>query len=87
MYPRLSAVKQGDVVALLTVGSKANPKEDVLKIGDAGAKQLVEVKEEGEKGLATFFKKEKNLASGVLDANGMPPMPVAQVGHQRSTIY
>ena len=73
----MSTVKQGDVVALLTVGSKASPKEDVLQIGDAGAKQLVEVKGEGEKGLAAFFKKEKNVAGGVLGPNGMPPMPVS----------
>ena len=44
-YPQLSTVTQGDVVALLTVGSKASPKDDVLQIGDAGAKQLVEVKQ------------------------------------------
>ncbi|KAF2101032.1 21 kDa subunit of NADH dehydrogenase [Rhizodiscina lignyota] len=86
-YSQLSTVKQGDVVALLTVGSKASPKEDVLQIGDAGAKQLVAVKEEGEKGLATFFKKEKGLASGVLGPDGMPPMPVAFGGAGPSKKY
>lgn len=68
-------MKQGDVVALLTVGSKANPKDEVLQIGDAGAKQLVAVKEEGEKGLAAYLKKEKGVASSVLGPSGMPPMP------------
>ncbi len=74
-YPQLSVVRQGDVVALLSVGSKASPKDDVLQIGDAGAKQLISVKEEGEKGLAAFLKKEKSVASSVLGPNGMPPLP------------
>ena len=70
-------VNQGDVVGLLTVGSKASPKDEVLKIGDAGQKQLVEVKEEGERGLANFFEKEegrKSIAT-VLGPGGMPPLP------------
>lgn len=86
-YPRLSTIKQSDVVALLTVGSKATPKEDVLQIGDAGAKQLVAVKEEGEKGLSQFFQKEKSLASGVLGPDGMPPLPVAYGGAGPSKQY
>lgn len=86
-YPRLSTIKQGDVVALLTVGSKASPKEDVLQIGDAGAKQLISVKEEGEKGLAQFFQKEQSLASGVLGPDGMPPSPVAFGGAGPSIQY
>ncbi|KAL2041048.1 hypothetical protein N7G274_005992 [Stereocaulon virgatum] len=74
-YPRLSVVKQADVVGLLSVGSKANPK-DVLQIGDAGAKQLVQVKQEGdEKGLAAFFEKEKNGIVGILGPDGLPPFP------------
>ncbi|KAI6817779.1 hypothetical protein KC342_g14820, partial [Hortaea werneckii] len=56
-YPKLSVVRQPDVVGLLTVGSAAAPK-DTLQIGDAGNKQMVTVKEEGEKGLAQFFEKE-----------------------------
>ena len=48
-YPKLSVVKQPDVVGLLTVGSAAAPK-DTLQIGDAGNKQMGTVKEEGEKG-------------------------------------
>ena len=64
-----------DVVALLTVGSAAKPNEEVLKIGDAGNKQLAEVKEEGEKGLSAFFEKDKNAFKGVLGPNGLPPLP------------
>ena len=75
-YPRLSVVKPADVVGLLSVGSKANPKEDVLQIGDAGAKQLIEVKQEGEKeGLAAFFQKEKNVTAGIFGPDGLPPFP------------
>ncbi len=75
-YPRLSVVNQGDVVGLLTVGSQSNPKEDVLRIGDAGTKQLVAVKEEGLKGgLSAFFEKDRKNVSGVLGPNGLPPNP------------
>ncbi|KAK5127573.1 hypothetical protein LTR85_006913 [Meristemomyces frigidus] len=74
-YPQLSVVRQPDVVALLSVGSAAAPKEDVLQIGDAGTQQLVAVKEEGEKGLSAFFEKDKNAFKGVLGPSGMPPLP------------
>ncbi|KAL8835352.1 MAG: hypothetical protein Q9170_003341 [Blastenia crenularia] len=75
-YPRLSVVKQGDVVGLLSVGSKAQPKDDILQIGDAGAKQLVQVKQEAEeRGLAALFEKEKTSVASILGANGMPPFP------------
>ncbi|KAL8953800.1 MAG: hypothetical protein Q9222_000365 [Ikaeria aurantiellina] len=75
-YPRLSVVKQADVVGLLSVGSKAEPKEDILQLGDAGAKQLVQVQNKGEsKGLAAYFKQEKIGIASVLNANGMPPFP------------
>ncbi|KAI9664476.1 MAG: hypothetical protein M1821_005922 [Bathelium mastoideum] len=76
-YPKLSVVNQSDVVGLLTVGSKASPRDEVLKIGDAGQKQLVAVKEEGERGLAKFFEKEdgKKSAAHVLGPGGMPPLP------------
>jgi hypothetical protein len=68
-YPKLSVVRQPDVVALLSVGSAAKPKEDKLQIGEAGKKQLVALKEEGEKGLSAFFEKEKSMAQGVLGPN------------------
>ena len=69
-------MKQADVVGLLSVGSKARPKEDVLQIGDAGAKQLVEVKKEGEeKGLSAYFEKEKNASASIFGPDGLPPFP------------
>ena len=75
-YPRLSVVKQSDVVGLLTVGSKASPKESVLQIGDAGAKQLVQLKQVGEeKGLSALFEKEKGTMASILGPNGLPPFP------------
>ncbi|KAJ9196792.1 hypothetical protein DTO166G4_630 [Paecilomyces variotii] len=75
-YPRLSVVNQADVVGLLSVGSKAAPKEDVLQIGEAGQKQLVAVKQEGEeRGLAALFEKDKKGIQGILGPNGLPPLP------------
>lgn len=75
-YPRLSVVSQADVVGLLSVGSAEKSKEDVLRIGDAGAKQLVETKQEGEqRGLAALFEKDKKSISGVFGLNGLPPFP------------
>ncbi|KAL1302835.1 hypothetical protein AAFC00_003168 [Neodothiora populina] len=76
-YPRLSVVKQPDVVALLSVGNAANPK-DTLQIGDAGSKQLVAVKEEGQKGLSAFFKKDKTAFAAVMGPNGLPPLPTSR---------
>jgi hypothetical protein len=74
-YPQLSTVTQGDVVALLSVGSKAVPNEQVLQIGEAGKKQLVMVKQEGEQtGLAAYFQKERNLGAAVLGQDGLPPV-------------
>ena len=35
----------------------------------------MEVKSEGEKGLAAFFEKEKALVKDVLGPGGMPPLP------------
>ncbi|KIX04986.1 uncharacterized protein Z518_05858 [Rhinocladiella mackenziei CBS 650.93] len=73
-YPKLSTVTQGDAVSLLTVGSAANPSPKLLA-GEEGTKQLIAVKQEGEKGLAAYFESEKGTA--VLGENGLPPMPVA----------
>ncbi len=72
-YPQLSTVTQGDVVALLAVGSKASPTKEL--IGESGQKELIAVKEEGEKGLAAFFEKENNASVNVLGADGLPPLP------------
>lgn len=85
-YPQLSVVNQADVVGLLTVGSKANPKEDVLQIGDAGQKQLVEVKEEGQKGLKAYFEKDKTNAAAVLGPKGMPPLPTPMSSKHTPTV-
>lgn len=75
-YPQLSTVRQADAVSLLTVGSQASPKDNVLQIGEAGEKQLVAVKEEGEQGgLAALFENDKKSIQGVLGANGLPPTP------------
>lgn len=75
-YSRLSVVKQADVAGLLSVGSKANPKDDVLQIGDAGAKQLMQLKQEGdENGLAALFEKNKESTTSILGRNGLPPFP------------
>jgi hypothetical protein len=66
-YPKLSV--------MLTVGSAAQPKDDVLQIGDAGSKQLVALKDEGKSGLPAFFKKQEKDMSAVLGPGGLPPMP------------
>jgi hypothetical protein len=77
----LSAVTQSDVVALLSVGSKAKPNEEVLQIGDAGKKQLVQVKEQGDTGgIAVLLAKEKGVGKTVLLAGGLPPRPPTTVG-------
>jgi hypothetical protein len=72
-YPRLSVVSQGDVVGLLTVGSQSAPKKEL--IGEAGTKELVEVKKEGETGLAAYFKSGKGGALEMLGTDGLPPLP------------
>jgi hypothetical protein len=72
----LSVLKQADVVGLLTVGSKAAPKEEVLKLGDAGNQQLVEIKETAEeRGLAAFFQDNGKDAKAILGPDGLPPSP------------
>lgn len=72
-YPKLSVVKQADVVALLSVGSKESPKQEL--IGEAGTKQLVAAQQEGEKGLAAFFAEKKDAGVSVLGPDGLPPLP------------
>ncbi|KAF8862408.1 NADH-ubiquinone oxidoreductase 21.3 kDa subunit [Acephala macrosclerotiorum] len=73
-YPQLSTVTQGDAVGLLALGSRNAPKKEL--IGEAGSKELVSVKEEGEKGLSAYFGKvgkEGTLAA--LGKDGLPPLP------------
>ncbi|KAK4496797.1 hypothetical protein PRZ48_012781 [Zasmidium cellare] len=77
-YPKLSVVTQPDVVGLLTVGSAAAPKDEVLKLGDAGKTQLVEVREEGQRGLSTYFQKNNGVAKAVLGPDGLPPLPTSR---------
>jgi hypothetical protein len=60
------------MVGLLSVGSAAKPKQEL--IGEAGSNSLVAAVKEGEKGVAAFFREKKDLA-GVLGENGMPPLP------------
>lgn len=80
-YPRSSVLSQGDVIGLLTVGSKAAPKQEVLRIGQEGTKQLAQVKQDGdERGLAVFFEENKGALATAFD--GLPPKPV-DLGSQR----
>ncbi|GJN67934.1 NADH-ubiquinone oxidoreductase-like protein [Purpureocillium lilacinum] len=77
-YPKLSVMGQGDVVQLLTVGSAAAPKVEL--IGEAGQKQLVAAKQEGETlGLAKALEKAapKDVAKDVF-VDGLPPLPSGQ---------
>ncbi|KAH0492225.1 hypothetical protein TgHK011_007187 [Trichoderma gracile] len=77
-YPKLSVVTQGDAVSLLTVGSAAQPKVEL--IGEAGDKALVAAKEEGEStGLAKFLEKapKADVAKDVF-VDGLPPLPSGQ---------
>lgn len=75
-YPRQSVVSQADSAGLLTVGSQAAPKENALQAGEAGEKQLVSLKQEGEeRGLAATFAKDKSAIKGVLGPDGLPPLP------------
>ncbi|KAF9880768.1 nadh-ubiquinone oxidoreductase kda subunit [Colletotrichum karsti] len=77
-YPALSVVNQADVVSLLSVGSAANPRVEL--IGEAGEKALVAAQAEAKaSGLAPYL--EKNAARAVeasketLFTNGLPPTP------------
>ena len=72
-YPQVSTVTQADAVALLEVGSVANPKQEL--IGEAGSKQLVAAQEAGTQGLSVAFEKNTGLAKDVLGPGGMPPLP------------
>jgi hypothetical protein len=73
-YPVLSTVTQGDVVGLLEVGSMSAPKKEL--IGEAGTNALVQVKKDGDFGLASYFKKNgKEGTLAVLGKDGLPPLP------------
>lgn len=64
-------------MGLLSVGSAATPKE-VLGRGEEGAKQLVAVRKEGERGVGAYLQKEgKGRVGAVLGEGGMPVWPCA----------
>lgn len=77
-YPRLSVVGQAEQVALLTVGSAAQPRVEL--IGEEGSRALVAAEDAGRTaGLAAHF--EKNGAEAgklVLGEGGLPPLPSGQ---------
>jgi hypothetical protein len=69
------------------VGSKASPKDEVLQLGDAGKKQLVEVKQQGEDGgIAVFLAKETGVGKSVLGEGGLPPKPPTTWGAKTYTL-
>lgn len=77
-YPQLSVVSQADVVSLLTVGSAASPKVEL--VGEAGEKALVAAQQEGETtGLSKVLAKAtpKDVAKDLF-VGGMPPLPSGQ---------
>lgn len=55
------------------VGSASAPKKEL--IGEAGTKELMQVKQEGETGLAAFFKTGKASALETFGTDGLPPLP------------
>lgn len=73
-YPRLSTFRQSDIAGLLSVGSAANPR---IGVGEAGAQQLVAIKEGGAKGVLSvvFEKNGEKAISEVLGPGGLPPLP------------
>ncbi|KAK0619241.1 hypothetical protein B0T14DRAFT_537115 [Immersiella caudata] len=75
-YPRLSVVGQAQQVALLTVGSAAAPKVEL--IGEAGSQALVAAEETGKAaGLAKFIEKEgvEGAKALLAQTGGLPPLP------------
>ncbi|KAK5660097.1 hypothetical protein OQA88_13566 [Cercophora sp. LCS_1] len=78
-YPRLSVVGQAQQVALLTVGSAAQPRVEL--IGEEGSKALVAAEETGKTaGLAMYLEKNGVEAAKLVLAQtgGLPPLPSGQ---------
>jgi hypothetical protein len=77
-YPRLSFVNQSHAVGLLSVGSAAQPKQEL--VGESGQQALVAAKTQGETGgLAAYFEKTGGaIAVKDLLVNGLPPTPGGQ---------
>lgn len=77
-HPRLSVMGQADAVALLSVGSAAAPKAEL--VGEAGSQALVAAEETGRtKGLSGYLATQNGatIAADVL-VNGLPPLPSGQ---------
>jgi len=77
-HPRLSVVAQSDVAALLTVGSAAHAKVEL--IGEKGSRALVEATE-GQGGVAAVLEKlgpEGAKSESVMFVDGLPPTPSGQ---------
>ncbi len=79
-YPQLSVVNQAQQVSLLSVGSAAAPRVEL--IGEEGSKALVAAEEEGKGagGLASFLEKGGAEAAKLVLAQtgGLPPLPSGQ---------
>ncbi|KAL2261464.1 hypothetical protein VTK26DRAFT_4093 [Humicola hyalothermophila] len=78
-YPRHSVVGQAQQVALLTVGSAAQPRVEL--IGDAGTKALVAAEESGKTGGVAAYLENSGVeaAKRVLElTGGLPPLPSGQ---------
>ncbi|KAK7402770.1 hypothetical protein QQX98_011479 [Neonectria punicea] len=72
-YPQLSVVNQAQFASLLSVGSAAAPKVDL--IGEAGEQALVVAKQEAETGLAKALEKAPKDVTKDVFVNGLPPLP------------
>ncbi|RYP53813.1 hypothetical protein DL768_001264 [Monosporascus sp. mg162] len=89
-YPRPSVVGQADAVGLLTVGSAAAPKREL--VGEEGQKALVAATQEaGRGGLAAFVEKAgaKAVAADLL-VDGLPPLPSGmsiKAGEEKWKVY
>lgn len=78
-YPRLSVVKQADVVGLLSFGSKLSPRSSSPRTGEAGTKQIEQVKQAGEaKGISAFLGRYRKSSVSILGPDGLPPFPSGQ---------
>ncbi|KAH6627147.1 NADH-ubiquinone oxidoreductase [Chaetomium sp. MPI-SDFR-AT-0129] len=78
-YPRHSVVGQAQQVALLTVGSAAQPRVEL--VGEEGSKALVAAEEAGkETGVAGYLESSGvEAAKRVLElTGGLPPLPSGQ---------
>lgn len=75
-YPRYSTIGQAQQVALLTVGSAAQPRVEL--VGEEGNKALVAAEESGkESGLAAYLEKTGAETDKYVLAQtgGLPPLP------------